>query len=203
MTQPENACLRDSQSPAEHTQSPDGKHGGGGVMVDPELMSAARKSALLERAELSDLSKVIELTRIAEATGIDTGGKKDVLVLREILAAQGITLTGKRIGISRDELAKLETGGRKRPRITTLRKFLDTVNYARALRNKPPIDVEDLQVPGEVLVPAENIGSILAREAAEAEAVAEEEERKRALDAYQEASNEIYYASDERDEEAG
>ena len=171
-------------------------------MVDPERMSAARKSALLERAELSDLSKVIELTRLAESTGIDTGGQKDVLVLREILAAQGITLTGKRIGISRDELAKLETGGRKRPRITTLRKFLDTVNYARAQRNKPPIDVEDLQVPGEVLVSTENIGTILAREAEEAEAVADAEEKQAAIDAYQEASNDIYYASQEQAKDA-
>lgn len=160
-------------------------------MVDPERMSAARKSALLERAELSDLSKRLELTRLAEATGIDIGGQRDVLVLREILAAQGITLTGKRIGISRDELAKLETGGRKRPRITTLRKFLDTVNYARELRGKPPIDVEDLQVPGEVLV-REPISSVLAREAEEAEAIADAEDQS-AIDAYQEASNEIYY----------
>jgi transcriptional regulator with XRE-family HTH domain len=175
-------------------------------MVDPERMSAARKSAMLERAELSDLSKTLELTRIAEATGISTGGQKDVLLLREILAAQGVALTGKRIGISRDELAKLETGGRKRPRITTLRKFLDTVNYARALRDKPPIDVEDLQVPGEVLIPApreetEDIRSVLDREAEEAEAVADAEQS--AIDAYQEASNEIYYATIERDEETG
>jgi len=175
-------------------------------MVDPERMSAARKSAMLERAELSDLSKTLELIRIAEAAGVSTGGQKDALTLRTILAAQGITLTGKRIGISRDELAKLETGGRKRPRITTLRKFLDTVNYARALRDKPPIDVEDLQVPGEVLIPApreadEDIRSVLARETDEAEAVAEAEQS--AIDAYQEASNEIYYARDERDEETG
>ena len=178
-------------------------------MVDPKRMSAARKSAMLERAELSDLSKTLELTRIAEATGIDTGGQTYPPVLRELLAAQGITLAGRRIGISRDELAKLETGGRKSPRITTLRKFLDTVNYARALRDKPPIDVEDLQVPGEVLIPspreeAEDIRTVLAREAEEAEAVADAEEAEQSvIDAYQEVSNEIYYASDEREEEAG
>lgn len=167
---------------------------GGGVMVDPERMSAARKSAMLERAELSDLSKVIELNRIAAQNSIDMGGETDLNEMRVILTAHGIDLIGKRLGISRDELAKLETGGRKRPRITTLRKFLDTINYARAERGKPPIDVEDLQVPGEVLVPdPEKISTVLAREAAEAEAIAEAEE----LAAYQEASNDIYYAERE------
>ncbi len=168
-------------------------------MVDPERMSAARKSAMLERAELSDLSKTLELTRIAETAGISTGGQKDFLALREILTAQGVTLAGKRIGISRDELAKLETGGRKRPRITTLRKFLDTVNYARELRGKPPLDVEDLQVPGEVLIPepreeAEDFHSYLVREAGEAEVAAGTEQP--ATGAYQDASNDLYYISE-------
>jgi transcriptional regulator with XRE-family HTH domain len=117
-------------------------------------MAAARKSAMLERVELSDLSKVLELRKLAEAASVALGDEQDIPEIKRILAGAGINLTGKRIGISRDELAKLETGGRKRPRITTLRKFLATVNYARGERGKPPIDVEDIQVHGEVLIPA-------------------------------------------------
>jgi transcriptional regulator with XRE-family HTH domain len=161
-------------------------------MVDPERMSAARKSAMLERAELSDLSKILELSRIAAANNVSTSGERGVPELRALLAAAGVQLGGKRIGISRDELAKLETGGRKRPRITTLRKFLDTVNYARAQRDKPPIDVEDLQVPGEVLIPE-------TREPDPWEPGADERE---AIDAYQEASNDIYYAMKGQPEDA-
>lgn len=206
-----------------------------GVLVDPERMAAARKSAMLERAELAALSQTLDLRKIAAEENLDDGLGDvdldqillDMAMLRKILADAGLNLKkpGLRIGVSRDEIAKLETGGRKRPKITTLRKLIDALNYARTARGKPSLDIEDLQVPGEVLIP-----EMLAREAAEAEAVADEQEaayqdgladwerdlldeqarrldeqaeqaRQDALDAYAEASNEIYYA--ERDQEAG
>lgn len=155
-----------------------------GVLVDPERMAAARKSAMLERIELADLSKSLDLRKIADEAGIDTDGQTDTAMLRKILADAGINLRkppylGRRIGVSRDEIAKLETGGRKRPKITTLRKLIDTLNHARAARGKPPLDIEDLQVPGEILIPAghEPVSDTLAREAAEAEAVADDQER--------------------------
>lgn len=164
-----------------------------GVMVDPERMAAARKSAMLERIELAHLSQALDLRKIATIEGVDVGDSTDVPMLRKKLADAGVTIKrpGVRIGVSRDEIAKLETGGRKRPKITTLRKLIETLNYARAQRGKPPLDIEDLQVPGEVLIPAsreEPVRDILAREAEEAKAVADEAERKHALD-------EIYHSS--------
>lgn len=144
-----------------------------GVLVDPQLMLAARKSAMLERDELSELSKALELIKIAAGSGVDTSGQVDVPALRTLLTDAGITLP-KRIGVSRDEIAKLESGGRKRPKITTMSKLIDTMNYARARLGKPALHIEDLSVPGEVLIPGGH---------------------KSAIDAYQEASNEIYYAA--------
>lgn len=194
-----------------------------GVLVDPERMAAARKSAMLERIELARLSQALDLVKIATDEGlhpvphinldqIDT----DLRSLRKLVTDAGITIGGPsrsasgtpmrkpgvRIGVSRDEIAKLETGGRKRPKISTMRKLIATLNYARAELGKPPLQIEDLQVPGEVLIPEtrkpEKISTVLAREAAEAEAIAEAEERQAAIDAYQEASNDIYYATDGR-----
>lgn len=162
------------------------------MLVDPERMAAARKSAMLERAELSDLSKFLELSKIAAANGITISGDWDLSDLRSTLAEEGIVLTGKRIGISRDEIAKLETGGRKRPKITTLRKFLDTINHARAQRDKPPIEVEDLQVPGEVLIPPSRVP-----EPEQWDAMMEEAEQRNKVEDYQQASNEIHYAEKE------
>lgn len=56
-------------------------------------------------------------------------------------------------GVSRDEIAKLENGERKRPKITTLRKLITAYNKGRADRGKSPIDVEDLQAAGEIFFP--------------------------------------------------
>ena len=166
-----------------------------GVLVDPDRMAAARKSAMLERIELAALSQALDLIKVAEENGIDTGAQTDVQVLRAIIADAGIDLTKppyhrRRIGVSRDEIAKLESRKGKRPKITTLRKLIDALNYARAQRDKPPLDVEDLQVPGEVLIP-EN------RDDAEVPAWEQElldKQQEAALAAYQEASNDIYYA---------
>jgi transcriptional regulator with XRE-family HTH domain len=169
-------------------------------MVDPERMAAARKSAMLERIELAHLSQALDLAKLAAAHDVKPGDQVQVLehpgqavqTLRTMLTAAGVDLSkpGLRIGVSRDEIAKLETGGRKRPKITTLRKLIDALNYARTERGKPNLDIEDLQVPGEVLIPeardGEPVRDILAREAEEAEAIA----------AYQEASNDIYYATE-------
>jgi transcriptional regulator with XRE-family HTH domain len=169
-----------------------------GVMVDPERMAAARKSAMLERIELAHLSQALDLRKIAAEEDVDVGDTTDMVILRKKLTAAGVSMKrpGQRIGVSRDEIAKLETGGRKRPKITTLRKLIETLNYARGLRGKPPLDIEDLQVPGEVLIPAgrEPVhDGVLDCEAQEAEALA----------AYQEVSNEIYYAGKEAEGSGG
>jgi hypothetical protein len=197
MTQPENTSPGDSPSRADYVKSDSRAitRPAIGVLVDPERMAAARKSAMLERVELSDLSKVLELTSIAAANGIDAGDLRDVAALRSLLADNGIVLTGKRIGISRDEIAKLETGGRKRPKITTLRKFLHTINHARALEGEPPIRVKDIQVPGEVLIPPQRTDTepdVDQWDEMNADALAA---MRKTIDAYQEASNEIHYAS--------
>jgi DNA-binding XRE family transcriptional regulator len=152
-------------------------------MVDPERMAAARKSAMLERIELAHLSQALDLIKIATAEGVEVSDTTDVQVLRKELADAGISIKrpGQRIGVSRDEIAKLETGGRKRPKITTMRKLIATLNYARKELGKPPLYIEDLQVPGEVLIPA----------------------TREAIDAYQEASNEIHYATEDSVETGG
>jgi len=196
MIKPENTRPANPESRAEHVQYPSRAitRPAIGVLVDPDRMAAARKSAMLERAELSDLSKFLELSEVAAANGItaiDDGW--DLHDLRRVLADAGVTITGKRIGISRDEIAKLETGGRKRPKITTLRKFLDTINYARAQRGKPPIDVEDIQVPGEVIIPPSRAPE---PDSPEWDAMMDEAEQRNKLEEYQQASNEIRYAAE-------
>jgi transcriptional regulator with XRE-family HTH domain len=104
--------------------------------------------------------------------------------------------------VSRDEIAKLETGGRKRPKITTLRKIITALNYARDQLGEPPLGVKHLQVPGEVLLP-EPLGETEDEIPQWERDLLDEQVRQQALDAYQEASNDMYYASDERDQEAG
>jgi len=208
MTQPANPSDNDCQSPAEHATSPPLTRPGLGVLVDPERMAAARKSAMLERIELASLSQTLDLRRIAVEEGLD-GGLGDVDLeqiqldmqeVRKILADAGVTLKkpGLRIGVSRDEIAKLESGGRKRPRITTLRKLIDALNYAREARGKPPIDIEHLQVDGEVLIPEPEVTDEEGNPDWLPEwerKILDEQERKMALDDYQDASNEIRYAT--------
>lgn len=197
MKQPENTRPDNSESRAEHAKYPVRAitRPAIGVLVDPERMAAARKSAMLERAELSDLSKYLELSAVAEANGITVSADWDLIELRKALSDAGISVTGKRTGISRDEIAKLETGGRKRPKITTLRKFLDTINHARALRGKPPIDVEDLQVPGEVLIPATRSPQP-EQDGEQWDAMMDEAEQRNKLEDYQQAPDEIRYATE-------
>jgi len=182
-----------------------------GVLVDPERMAAARKSAMLERIELAALSQTLDLRRIAAEEHLDDGlgdvdmdqVQMDVAMLRKILADAGINTKkpGLRIGVSRDEIAKLETGGRKRPKITTLRKIITALNYAREQLGEPPLGVKHLQVPGEVLMPDETEIPQWEQDLLDEQAVRGKAEELSALDAYQEASNDIYYA--ERDQEAG
>ncbi len=204
MTQPANHSDDGCQSPAEHATSPPLTRPGLGVLVDPERMAAARKSAMLERIELASLSQTLDLRRIAAEEKLDgeLGDvdleqiQLDMQMVRKILADAGVTLKkpGLRIGVSRDEIAKLESGGRKRPRITTLRKLIDALNYAREARGKPPIDIEHLQVDGEVLIPEPEVA-----EGEENPEWLPDWERelleKQALDRYQDASNEIRYAT--------
>lgn len=172
-----------------------------GVLVDPERMAAARKSAMLERIELAHLSQALDLLKIAAEEGVPVQPElkldsiaDDVTRLRQQCADAGLPVKrrGARIGVSRDEIAKLETGGRKRPKITTMRKLIDTLNYARDQLGKPPLQIEDLQVPGEVLVP-------------EARGPNWEDKllTEKTLAEYQEASNDIYYAMKEHDETGG
>jgi transcriptional regulator with XRE-family HTH domain len=209
MTQPENPSNDGCQSPAEHATSPPLTRPGLGVLVDPERMAAARKSAMLERIELASLSQTLDLRRIAAEEGLngDLGDvdleqiQQDMQAVRKTLADAGVTLKkpGLRIGVSRDEIAKLESGGRKRPRITTLRKLIDALNYAREARGKPPIDIEHLQVDGEVLIP-EPVDS----DEENPEWLPEWEQKildKQALAAYQEAPNDIYYAEKKAEHE--
>ncbi len=158
-----------------------------GVLVDPERMAAARKSAMLERIELAALSQALDLIKVAAAHGIETEQDPKELAEHPGLAVQalkmqlshaGVTtagIPGLRIGVSRDEIAKLESRRGKRPKITTLRKLIYAMNYARAVQDKPPLHIEDLQVPGEVLIPEPR------------------DDEQSAFDDYQEASNEIYY----------
>lgn len=183
-----------------------------GVLVDPKRMAAARKSAMLERIELAALSQTLDLRRIAAEEELDDGlgdvdmdqVQMDLAMLRKILADAGINTKkpGLRIGVSRDEIAKLETGGRKRPKITTLRKIITALNYARDQLGEPPLGVKHLQVPGEVLLP-EPLGETEDEIPQWERDLLDEQVRQQALDAYQEASNDMYYASDERDQEAG
>src|SRR6266536_921977 len=185
MTQPANPSNDGCQPPAEHATSPPLTRPGLGVFVDPERMAAARKSAMLERIELASLSQTLDLRRIATEEGLDDGLgdvdleqiHQDMQMVRKILADAGVTLKkpGLRIGVSRDEIAKLESGGRKRPRITTLRKLIDA-------KTELPNDDEELPL-------ADWKRKIL-----------DEQARKIALDDYQEASNEIYYAQKDADE---
>jgi transcriptional regulator with XRE-family HTH domain len=193
MTQPENPRPGNTQSRADHVQYPSRAitRPAIGVLVDPERMAAARKSAMLERAELSDLSKFLELSRLAAASGIAIGRDWDLPDLRKALSDAGLATTGKRTGISRDEIAKLETGGRKRPKITTLRKFLDTINYARAQRGKPPIEVEDLQVPGEVLIPPSRPDPDPDPDPGQWDAMMDEAEQRNKAGGYQQVPSEI------------
>ncbi len=228
MTQPANPSNDGCQPPAEHATSPPLTRPGLGVFVDPERMAAARKSAMLERIELASLSQTLDLRRIATEEGLDDGLgdvdleqiHQDMQMVRKILADAGVTLKkpGLRIGVSRDEIAKLESGGRKRPRITTLRKLIDALNYARGARGKPPIDIEHLQVDGEVLIPdpdpdpgqwdemMDDAKTELPNDDEELpladweRKILDEQARKIALDDYQEASNEIYYAQKDADE---
>lgn len=126
-----------------------------GVLVDPDKLIAARRSAMLERLELAHLSQALALRDIAAENEVDVGDELDQAELRRILTAAGVNLgkggpygpyTPKPIGVSRDEIAKLENRERKRPKITTLRLLIDALNYARVQRGKLPIDVEDLEL---------------------------------------------------------
>ncbi len=187
-----------------------------GVLVDPERMSAARKSAMLERIELASLSQVLDLIKVATAHSITTSQDPKEIVEHPGLAADAIRMQlslagvntvkipGLRIGVSRDEIAKLESRRGKRPKITTLRKLIDAMNYARAVQDKPPLHIEDLQVPGEVLIPEPRDDDEIPQWEQElleekAALMDKQAEAMSAIDAYQEASNDIYYASDERD----
>ena len=164
MTHAGEPTTSNTQYPAEHEKAPPLTRPGLGVLVDPERMAAARKSAMLERIELANLSQALDLIKLATANGIKTTYSDAELVEHPGLVANALRARlqnarvatrkpGLRIGVSRDEIAKLESGGRKRPRITTLRKIIDTLNCARTERGKPPLDIEDLQVDGEGLIP--------------------------------------------------
>ena len=122
-----------------------------GVLVDPAKLIAARRSAMLERIELAHLSQALELRAIAAEHDVPVSDEYDPGELRLLLAGAGIDLDSdefrnRPIGVSRDAIAKLENRERKRPKITTLRLIITALNHERAKRDKPPIDVEDLEL---------------------------------------------------------
>ncbi len=137
-----------------------------GVLVDPERMTAARKSAMLERTELVSLSQALDLIKLAAAHGIETGHDP-----KELAEHPGP------------------------------RKLIDAMNYARAVQDKPPLHIEDLQVPGEVLIPEPRDDEEISPW--EQEILDKQAEEMSAIDAYQEASNEIYYAQKDAETETG
>jgi DNA-binding XRE family transcriptional regulator len=123
-----------------------------GVLIDPRKLTNARNSTMLERLELAELSQALELRRIAVEENIDVGPEMDHRVLRQILADAGVDIftdakgEKRSVGVSRDAIAKWENGERPRPKITTLRMLITALNHARAVRGKPPIDVENLEL---------------------------------------------------------
>lgn len=114
-----------------------------GIAIDRHKFKQLREAALLERIDLSDLTKVTELRALASDHEIPGYTLMDYDQLVEALTRAGVILP-RHVGISRDAIAKIENGDRLRPKISTLRILIDTLNMALAERGEPTIGIADL-----------------------------------------------------------
>lgn len=114
-----------------------------GIAIDRHKLKKLREAALLERIDLSDLTKDTELREIAGEHDLPGRDDMDYHQLRAALLAAGVKLP-RHVGISRDAIAKIENGDRLRPKISTLRILIDTLNIGLARRGEPPIGIADL-----------------------------------------------------------
>jgi DNA-binding XRE family transcriptional regulator len=125
-----------------------------GIAIDRHKFKQLREAALLERIDLSDLSRLTELRELAADNGLKGYNRMDEETLTAALKRHGVVLP-RHIGISRDAIAKIENGDRKRPKISTLRILIDTLNMALAHRGEPTVSITDLKLhvhdadPGE------------------------------------------------------
>ena len=80
-----------------------------GITVNRRKLKKLRESALLERIDLSDLSKLTDLRQIAADSGIAGCDSMDYDTLLAALQHAGVPLP-PHIGISRDAIAKILDG---------------------------------------------------------------------------------------------
>jgi DNA-binding XRE family transcriptional regulator len=113
-----------------------------GIAIDRHKFKQLREAALLERIDLSEATKDTELRQLARDNGVPWEGKDRAVLTADLIAAR--VLLPRHVGISRDAIAKIENGDRARPKISTLRLLIDTLNVALIRRGRDPIGVEDL-----------------------------------------------------------
>jgi DNA-binding XRE family transcriptional regulator len=114
-----------------------------GIAIDRYKLKAMREAALLERIDLAELSRITELRELASDHQIPGWSRMDYEQLLDALNRASVALP-RHIGISRDAIAKIENGDRLRPKISTLRLLIDTLNTQLTNRGIDPIGVEDL-----------------------------------------------------------
>lgn len=144
----ERAALADPEVMAAVNEALDGSRTpvsrpGIGIAIDRHKLKKLREAALLERIDLSDLTKDTELREIAAEHDIAGRDGMDYDALLDALFDAKVQLP-RHVGISRDAIAKIENGDRLRPKISTLRILIDTLNIALARRGEPPIGIADL-----------------------------------------------------------
>jgi DNA-binding XRE family transcriptional regulator len=125
-----------------------------GIAIDRHKFKQLRETAMLERIDLADLSRITELRELAADNGLRGYSRMDEETLTAALKRHGVPLP-RHIGISRDAIAKIENGDRKRPKISTLRILIDTLNTALAHRGEPTVSITDLYAPQDGTHPGE------------------------------------------------
>jgi DNA-binding XRE family transcriptional regulator len=125
-----------------------------GIAIDRHKFKQLREAALLERIDLSELSRITELRELASDNGLRGYARMDEETLTAVLEKHGVPLP-RHIGISRDAIAKIENGDRKRPKISTLRILIDTLNTALAHRGEPTVSITDLYAAQDSTDPGE------------------------------------------------
>jgi DNA-binding XRE family transcriptional regulator len=135
-----------------------------GIAIDRYKLKALREAALLERIDLSELSQLTDLRDIAAGHKVKGYALMNYDQLLDVLRERDIPLP-RHIGVSRDCIAKIENGDRLRPKISTLRLLIDTLNAELARRGLDTIGVEDLY-PDPPLKPADGPPGDLNGEAA-------------------------------------